>query len=248
MLPQTWIVVIVCGATLYTTDAQIVGWTVPSITGANGTGTITIPEGQATGATSTTFSATPTSPDTIASYTLLTSSSTFSVNSTSGLLTLDTALDFETTTNFTLEIEAVDSASNNGTATVLITVTDNVAPTFSASSYTACVADASTAGQSVTTLTATDQDGDNITYSISSGDTSNDFKFFAAELQVNTGVTLNQTTTANYTLVVQAVDEDPPTPNTANTTVIVTVGDCSSATEKTISIMTILMAMAMSLQ
>ncbi|XP_045179512.1 protocadherin Fat 1-like [Mercenaria mercenaria] len=252
MLTKVWIFVILCCAALYATDAQITGWAVPSINGASGTGAtaITFPENQATGATSTTFSATPTSPDTIASYTLVTSGTPFSIASSTGVLTLDSALDFETTATYILKIKAVDNngTPNSGTATVTITVTDidDTAPTFSDSSYTACVADASTAGQSVTTLTATDQDAGTVTYSISSGNTNSHFKFSAAQLQVNTGATLDQSTTASYTLIVHAVDDDTPA-NTATTTVTVTVGDCSSATAMTFSVMTILVALVVSL-
>ncbi|XP_053386409.1 cadherin-23-like [Mercenaria mercenaria] len=253
MLTEVWIVVFLCGATLYTTDAQITGWTVPNITDAAsgpGAAPITFPEDQPVGATTTSFTATPSGSDTIASYTLLTSGTPFSVNSSSGLINLDSALDFETTASYTVEVRAVDSNAssntNTGTATVSITVTDvNEAPTFSAASLSACVADASTGGQSVTTLTATDQDtGDNITYSIDSGDTNNHFTFFGDELRVSSGITLNMSATANYTLVIHAVDDDLLT---GNATLTVTVGDCNSATALAISIMMSLMALVVSL-
>ncbi|XP_053385354.1 protocadherin Fat 2-like [Mercenaria mercenaria] len=235
-------------------DAQITGWTVPSITGAaTGTGAapISFPENQAVGATSTSFTATPTGPDTIASYTLLTAGTPFSVTSASGLITLDSALDFETTASYTVEVQAVDSngTPNTGTATVTISVTDvNEAPTFSAASMLACVADGSTAGQSVSTLTATDQDtGDTITYSINSGDSNSHFTFSGAELQVNTGVTLDMSTTASYALVIRATDNDG-TPLFGSTTLTVTVGNCSnSATALVISIMMTLMTLVVSL-
>ncbi|XP_045179496.2 cadherin EGF LAG seven-pass G-type receptor 2-like [Mercenaria mercenaria] len=249
MFTKAWIVVFLCGSSLYTTDA-IGSWNTPSISGS-GTGTASTPininEDLAVGPTGTTVEAVATS-GTIASYELLTTGSPFSVTSPGGILNLDSALDYETTTSYTLEIKAADTDANTGIATFTIAVGDvNEAPTFTATSFTACVADASTAGQSVTTLTATDQDaGDTIAYSVNSGDTNNHFIFSGAELRVSSGTTLDMSTTASYTLVIHATDDDS-SPLIGSATLTVTVGDCNSATALAVSIMMTLMALVVSL-
>ncbi|XP_045179354.2 cadherin-7-like [Mercenaria mercenaria] len=250
MIIKAWIIVFLYGTALYTTDAQIQSWTLPNVSGATGTDTtpIDINEDQPVGATSTTIVAVPGDSDTISSYELITAGTPFSVTTSAGVLTLDSALDYETTTSYILEVKVVDSASYSGTATFTIAVGDvNEAPTFTSTSFTACVADASTAGQSVTTLTATDQDiGDTITYSIASGDTNGDFTFSGSELQVSSGKTLDMSSTATYTLVIHAVDDGSPA-ETGSTTLTVTVGSCSSATALAVSIMMTLMALVVSL-
>jgi hypothetical protein len=88
-------------------DAQITGWTKPSvISGADGTATgISKAEDTAVGETIAEFAATPTSPDTIASYELLTAGTPFSLSSPGGVLTLSSALDFETTSSHVIKVK-----------------------------------------------------------------------------------------------------------------------------------------------
>ncbi|XP_060599483.1 protocadherin beta-15-like, partial [Ruditapes philippinarum] len=235
--------------------AQITGWTGPSVIAtASGTATgINQDEDTATGTTIATFVATPSGGDSIASYELLTTGTPFEISSPAGVLTLSTALDFETTTTYTIEVKATDNngTPNSGTATLVITVTDvnEATPTFSATSYTVCVTDASAAGTTVTTFSATDADtSDTITYSINTGNTNTDFEIATAELKVATGKTLDRNTTASYTLVIHAEDS-VATVRTGSATYTVNVQtSCSSgAAALTITFITLFLALISSL-
>lgn len=236
-------------------DAQITGWTAPSAIGtADGTADgISKAEDTAVGETIATFTATPTDPDTIASYELLTTDTPFSLSSPEGVLTLSSALDFEATSSYVIKVKATDSKNpaTSGTATLTITITDvtnEAAPVFGQTSYTVCVTDGLAADTSITTFSASDQDtADTITYTISSGDANGDFKISTAELQVNTGKTLDMSTTAKYTLVVYATDNGSPVKTgTANYTINVQ-SSCNGAAALTVTLMTLLMALLVSL-
>jgi hypothetical protein len=90
----------------FMTDAQITGWSSPSeiADAASGTmTTITKAENIAVGDTIAQFTAATTSGD-IDSYELLTTGTPFSL-STGGLLTLSTALDYETATSHIIEVK-----------------------------------------------------------------------------------------------------------------------------------------------
>ncbi|XP_060608171.1 cadherin-7-like [Ruditapes philippinarum] len=210
----------------------------------------TKPEDTAVDATIATFTATPTSPDTIASYELLTADTPFKISSPGGLLTLTSALDFETKSSYVIEVKATDNnaSPNSGIATLTITVTDvNEAPEFGQASYTVCVTDGSAADTSVATFSASDQDATNtITYSIT-GDANDDFKISTAELQVNTGKTLNTSRTAKYTLVIHATDNGSPVQTGTSTYTINVQASCNGATALTVTLMTLLLALIVSL-
>ncbi|XP_060596894.1 protocadherin beta-8-like isoform X2 [Ruditapes philippinarum] len=233
-------------------DAQITGWTEPSTIGTtNGVATdVTKAENVAVGDEIAKFTATPTSSDTISSYELLTADTPFAISSPGGSLTLSSALDFESTSSYVIQVKATDSASEVGTATVTITITDvnEAAPAFGKTSYTVCVADGSAAGTSVTTFSATDQDTANtITYSINSGDTSSNFKVSTAKLEVNTGKTLAMSTTAKYTLVVHATDNGSPAKTGTSTYTVNVQSSCNGAAALTVTLMTLLLALIVSL-
>ncbi|XP_060575670.1 protocadherin-3-like isoform X2 [Ruditapes philippinarum] len=252
MMLRSYITAVVLVACLsHFGDAAITGWTEPStISGATGEAdNIQIAEDTALEATIATFNAT--SDGTVESYELVTTDTPFVLNSTTGELTLSTALDFETQINHTIEVKATDSADAVGTATVVITVTDvnEAAPTFGATSFSVCVTDGSAADTSVTTFSATDEDsGDTITYSINSGDTNTNFKIATAELQVNTGNTLERATTATYTLVVHAADDDSPSlTGSATYTVNVQTSCSSGAAALTMTFITLFLALISSL-
>ncbi|XP_053386245.1 protocadherin beta-4-like [Mercenaria mercenaria] len=215
-------------------DAAITGWTEPSITGADGAGTLFLLETQATSTTITTFAATT---DATATYSLPTAVSPFAVAST-GELTITAALDFATTPSYTLKIEAVDDATPPATGTATITVVQNVAPAF-ATSYSPCLVDGSPVDTTVVTVSATDAnsgDGDTVTYGLSG----TDFKIDTSTglIQVKAGTTIDKATTPSYDIVVTATDTGTLS---ATTTVSVTVADsCSSAMGVAVSLMALL--------
>ncbi|XP_053386330.1 uncharacterized protein LOC128550728 [Mercenaria mercenaria] len=87
-------------------DAAITEWTEPDITGADGTGALTIQETQATSTTITTFAATTDSTHATPTitYALSPAVSPFAVATATGELTITAALDFATDSSYTLEI------------------------------------------------------------------------------------------------------------------------------------------------
>ncbi|XP_053385875.1 protocadherin Fat 4-like [Mercenaria mercenaria] len=229
------------------TDATITGWTTPTIEAAVGTGTLTVSESQATLTTITTYVAVTSA--TSITYAFASAVAPFDLSST-GVLTITANLDADTTSSYTLNVVATDDNSAVGTATIAVTVTDiDDAPAFGATSYSQCIIDGSAADTTLTTLLATDSDpGDTITHNINSGNTNTDFKIDATTgvIQVNTGKTLAMATTASYTLVIHAVD-DESTAQTGSTTVSVTVAaECSSAAALGFSVTAIFVTMLVS--
>jgi hypothetical protein len=89
--------------TSFHTDAEITGWTVPVIDGnAEGPGTLSIQESQATNTKIETYVATSVSAP--VTYSLVTAVTPFAL-STTGELTITAALDFETETSYTLHVK-----------------------------------------------------------------------------------------------------------------------------------------------
>lgn len=242
---KTLLALLGLAAFLRTGDAAITAWTTPSIQGANsGSGTLSVAENQALNKAIETYVATTgATSNTTITYSLLTTGTPFAV-ARGGALTITSALDFETLSSYTLEIQAVDSASGSGTATIAVTVTDvNEAPTFTSNNFITNINDSSPAGTILISVPATDQDsGDTITYSIASGNIGGDFVVSSAGvITVATGKTLDACTTGRYTLHVEAVDDASP-PLTGTTTVVATVGACSGSTILIAGLLTTLFA------
>ncbi|XP_060575669.1 protocadherin beta-8-like isoform X1 [Ruditapes philippinarum] len=253
MMLRSYITAVVLVACLsHFGDAAITGWTEPStISGATGEAdNIQIAEDTALEATIATFNAT--SDGTVESYELVTTDTPFVLNSTTGELTLSTALDFETQINHTIEVKATDSADAVGTATVVITVTDvnEAAPTFGATSFSVCVTDGSAAGTSIITFSATDTDtGDSIVYSIDSGNNGTDLAIAGSQLKVDTGKTLDKNRTDTYYLVILATDTVATVRSGSATYTINVETSCSrsKAAALTMTFMTLFLALIASL-
>ncbi|XP_060554838.1 cadherin-7-like [Ruditapes philippinarum] len=225
-MKMTWISIIslVFLSALKNGDAVITGWTVPSITGADGSGTLSIQEDQTTNAKIETYVATSVSVP--VAYSLVTPVTPFAL-STTGELTITAALDFETEKSYTLEVKAVDDNADVGTATIAVTVTDVAdTPVFS-TTYAPCILDGSQEDAILTTVTATPVNSANtVTYSISGGNTGSAFKIDTTSglIQVAAGITLDKNTEATFDLEVTAID-NAASPNTGTTTVSATVKD-----------------------
>ncbi|XP_052814042.1 cadherin-23-like [Mya arenaria] len=218
---------------IQSSDAQVTEWTAPaSITGPTGSANATaIAENVAPGAIL--FNATATSVAAVTYSLTDNAGGKGSINSTNGTVTLakGQAIDYETTSSLKFVVVATAKNSANGTATITLPITDvnDVPPTFSPATNTACINDNSAAGTTLGTYTATDPDtGNIITYTIASGNTNNDFAVAGTTgvITVATGKTISKATTATYALEVKAVD-NAATPFTGSTTVSVTVGGCS---------------------
>ena len=139
-------------------------------------------------------------------------SAQFSIDQSSGALAFKTAPDFESASadgddDYEV-IVTVSDGINSAAQTITVTVTDvNEAPFIAAQTFS--IIENAAAGTTVGTVVATDEDaGDNLTFAITAGDTSNAFA-----INENTGVitvagTIDHETTLTYTLTVQVSDGD----------------------------------------
>ena len=158
----------------------------------------------------------------------------FFIDSISGNITIDAALDRETRPSYSLVVTAQDSATGNrksGTITVPVSLSDvnDNAPTFAKNLYSQLVDEDVASGGEVLTVKATDPDfGTNgeLVYSIASG---NERGFFSIES--NQGIiraaqsldleTQNHTADRTYQLVIFVKDKG--TPDALNDSVPVTI-------------------------
>jgi len=124
-----------------------------------------------------------------------------------------TVLDFETTPTFSLLVKVSDGALSDS-ATVTINLTDvdedstttNQAPTITAATYS--LAENSINGTVISTIEASDPDGDTLTYLIISGNDAEAFSLDSnsGELTVSTSSALDFETTPSYSLVIKVSD------------------------------------------
>ncbi len=136
----------------------------------------------------------------------------FNISSATGELTVSngTMLDYETTPTFNLTIQVQDNGVGNLTAQATITVnlTDvNEVPIIQDQGF--AVAENTTNGIQFGAVTATDPDnGQTLTFSITSGNTNNAFNISSAtgELTVSNGTMLDYETTPTFNLTIQVQD------------------------------------------
>ena len=122
---------------------------------------------------------------------------------TSGAITVDAALDHETTESYSLTVTVADASGLSDTATVSITVTDvNEAPSFDAATYTFTIAENAILGEQLGTVPATDPDeNDTLTFSIGG----NKFSISASG-SVTVAQLLDYETAASYSLTATVAD------------------------------------------
>ncbi|MEO5339744.1 MAG: DUF4347 domain-containing protein [Magnetococcus sp. MYC-9] len=135
-----------------------------------------------------------------------TDAASFSINSASGAVTLNSSANYETTTSYSITVTVTDSGGLTASQGVTVSVTNvNEAPTFSSGS-TASIAENSSTSTVIYTAAASDVDsGDSVTYSLSGTD--------AASFSINSSsgaVTLNSSpnyeSTSSYSISVVATD------------------------------------------
>ena len=153
------------------------------------------------------------------------SGSGVSIN-TSGVITLDSAADYEAVTSHSFTVTATDTASNSettSTLTVTVTDVDDTAPTITSGATGTTLAENSGSGQTVYTITASDAVGVD-SYAISGTD--------AALLSVNTStgvVSLNANpdyeTKSSYSFTVTASDAASNTSGATTVTFSITDAD-----------------------
>ena len=125
--------------------------------------------------------------------------------------------------------ESAAGGDELGTLEVSFTVTQaNRAPAFGSATYSFSIAEDASTGAAVGSVSATDADGDGITYSIESGNGDGEFAIDGSTGAITTAGALDHGTTPSYTLTVQADDGEGGT-DTATVNVTVTEVDESTA-------------------
>ncbi|XP_026136921.1 protocadherin Fat 2-like [Carassius auratus] len=152
----------------------------------------------------------------------------FQINPMTGLLSLNSVLDFELRREYYLSVEgARGKPSLSDIATVMINITDvnDNPPVFNCSSYSAVIAEDISPGDMVLQVRAVDLDGppnNFIVYSIVSGDPQQQFSIDPHTGHVTVRSTLDREEITHYSLTVQAADEgDPPLSSAVQVTVTV---------------------------
>ncbi|OWF41551.1 Protocadherin Fat 4 [Mizuhopecten yessoensis] len=187
--------------------------------------TISVSENSAVGTTVATVQASDADDgdDGVLTYSIIggNSEARFGIGTTTGEIYLTLALDYETTTPYSLTVQATDGGSPTASATSVVTVTvtdvnDNT-PACPSSTYIYSVAETASSGTTVTTLACTDADGNSLTYTITSGNSEGCFSVTGAVL--TTSSLDYDAGTQSYTLLASASDGT----TSVTTTIAVTV-------------------------
>ena len=156
-----------------------------------------------------------------------TDASSFAIVSTTGQLKTKAALDYETDDSYSATVSVSDGRGGTDTITVTINVTDvdetvsNNAPVFASDSTTRSVAENTTVNQNIgSPVTATDEDGDPLTYSLG-GDDAASFSIETSTGQLKTKAALDYETDDSYSVTVSVSDGRGGT-DTINVTINVT--------------------------
>ena len=153
----------------------------------------------------------------------------FDIDATTGQLRTEAELDHENRKSYPVTVSVSDGKDANGdadpsaddTITVTILVSDvNEDPSFALANDTRTIAENTPAGVTLgAPFTATDGDGDILTYSLGAG-SAEDFEIDAAYGQLRTRAVLDYEATSSYNLTVTATD---PSADSNSITVTVTV-------------------------
>ena len=150
--------------------------------------------------------------------------------SSNGQIQINNALDFETTSSYTLLVEARDEGNPimHGTANVTITVinvNDN-SPVITGEPYAAMVAEDSTINTLILTITAMDADlGSQIQYSIIRGNFQNYIALNPSSGALTLNRSIDRETVSSITLLVEAKDRGTPQPKNDRTNITITITD-----------------------
>ncbi len=138
-----------------------------------------------------------------------TDAASFDIVSTSGQLQTKAALDYETKSSYSVTLTVKDPDELSDTISVTISVTDvNEAPVFSSNSITLTVAENTAASVNIgSAITATDDDGDTLSYSLSGTDASS-FDIVSTSGQLQTKAALDYETKTSYAVTITAQDPD----------------------------------------
>lgn len=160
----------------------------------------------------------------------------FTIDAATGDITVldNSTLDYETTTSYTLSVRVTDDGPGNlfadRTFTInILDVSENTAPTFPAQGPFSIGEDAAV-NDAVGTVTATDPEGQTISYSIVGGNTGSVFKINSSTgvISINSTANLDYETLSTYTLTIRATDNDA-VPLFTNRNVTINITDVNEA-------------------
>ena len=167
-----------------------------------------------------------------------TNAASFDIDTATGQLRTNAALDYETKSSYTVTVTANDLSNESDTITLTITVTDvNDAPEFPDSETGARrVAENTAAGEDIgDRVAAADDDGDSLTYTLG-GDDAASFNIVESSGQLQTKDALDYKTKSSYSVTVSVRDSkdadgnsDTATDDTITVTITVTDVDESPA-------------------
>ena len=146
-------------------------------------------------------------------------SADFVLDSSTGVVTLARALDYESTSSYFLSIIVLDDNGGSATTNLNVSVNDlNETPSFLTTPYIVSIAENLQTGTHVIQVIATDEDsGDSLTYSING---SSHFAISSSTGLVTTTQPLDQETMGLYTLSISVTDGDSSATEALSITVI----------------------------
>lgn len=157
----------------------------------------------------------------------------FVVNSSTGVITTSASLDYETTQDYKITVQATDAGSpplaTTTTVIIIITGVNEHSPQFTPSNtYNVTAAESLALGHNVITVSASDADAGSqgeVTYAVTAGDTYGNFVIDKHTGVVELVSSLDYETISQITLTVTATDGDSGSPLSAQATVAVIVVD-----------------------
>ena len=169
--------------------------------------TVTVPENNVS-ATVYTLSATDTDSSDMLEYFLSgVGSGDFSILSSTGLVSLSSALDYERKSSYVFSVIVRDGNGGHATSSLTVTVSDeNDSPDFIGTPYSASLDEDVPIGTTVLQVSATDQDtSDTLTYSLA-GNHNSDFSIGSNSGIITTAVALDYEAISSYSLTVSVTD------------------------------------------
>ena len=137
-----------------------------------------------------------------------------------------TDLNYEDDQQYVLTVQASDG-TNASTTTQTINVTDvNEAPRITRAIDPVTVAEDTADNTNIASIYAEDPDGDDITYSITAGNTNSKFTINSSTGLIETNGTLDYETTSSYTLTITGTDTSS---NTDTTTQVINITNVNEA-------------------
>ena len=169
--------------------------------------TVTVPENNASAVVQTVSATDADSGDTLTFFLSGVGSGDFSILSSTGLVSLNTALDYERKSSYVLSIIARDGNGGQATSSLTVTVSDeNDSPSFIGTPYSVSLDEDVFIGTIVLQASAIDEDSsDNLTYTLS-GTNSSDFSIALSTGIITTAVTLDYESVSSYSLTVTVSD------------------------------------------